>query len=166
MIMVIAYLVIIVLANLSIAHFGPSSSIINAFVFIGLDLILRDGLHQRWHRRNLWGKMFVLVVAGGVISYILNPATARIAIASSVAMSCAALMDAVVYSKLYRRGWLIKANASNIGGATIDSIIFPILAFGGFPVLIIIGQMAAKILGGAVWSVVLKKRMVRACHVG
>jgi len=36
-----------VLANLSVAAFGPSISPINAFILIGLDLALRDWLHVR-----------------------------------------------------------------------------------------------------------------------
>ena len=44
------YLAAIVLANLSVAHFGPASTPYNAFLFIGLNLATRDRLH------DLWGK--------------------------------------------------------------------------------------------------------------
>ena len=51
--MIILYLVAIILANLSVAHFGPSVAVVNAFLFIGLDLTARDALHERWHGRHL-----------------------------------------------------------------------------------------------------------------
>jgi hypothetical protein len=51
--MIILYLAAIVAANLSVAHFGPSVAVLNAFLFIGLDLTTRDALHERWRGRNL-----------------------------------------------------------------------------------------------------------------
>ena len=69
---VILYLVAIVLANLSVAHFGPSAAVVNAFIFIGLDLTTRDELHERWHGRNLWLKMACLIAAGSLLSWFLN----------------------------------------------------------------------------------------------
>jgi len=48
MILVSLYLVAIVAANLSVAYFGASASIFNAFLFIGLDLTTRDLLHEQW----------------------------------------------------------------------------------------------------------------------
>ena len=41
------YAIAMTLANLSVAAFGPAISPINAFLFIGLDLTLRDWLHVR-----------------------------------------------------------------------------------------------------------------------
>lgn len=46
MLYVIMYLVAIVLANLTVAAFGPRMVIVNAFLFIGLDLTARDRLHD------------------------------------------------------------------------------------------------------------------------
>ena len=60
MILIIVYLSAIVLANLSVAAFGPEMSIVNAFLFIGLDLSTRDALHERWQGRNLWRRMLLL----------------------------------------------------------------------------------------------------------
>lgn len=37
MILIALYLAAIVLANLSVAYFGPAVSIVNSFLFIGLD---------------------------------------------------------------------------------------------------------------------------------
>lgn len=50
---IMLYLVAIVLANLSVAQFGPSVTILNAFLFIGLDLTARDKLHEVWRGNRL-----------------------------------------------------------------------------------------------------------------
>jgi hypothetical protein len=57
--------------------------------------------------------------------------------------------------------WMLDSmNGSNVAGAAVDSLIFPLLAF-GLPMLwpIVLGQLVAKIAGGAIWSAVLS-----ACH--
>ena len=147
----------IVLANLTIAEFGPWVSPINAFLLIGLDLSLRDWLHDKW-RDQLW-RMGLLIATAGGVSYLLNPATGRIAVASSVAFTVSSLVDAGVYHRLLGQTFLRRANGSNIAGALADSILFPTVAFGAFPGLAaIIGlQFAAKVGGGAAWSVVLAR---------
>ena len=57
-------------ANLSISFFGPWISPINAFLFIGLDLALRDWLHTKLKAQQ----MILLIVFSGLLTYILNPA--------------------------------------------------------------------------------------------
>lgn len=42
--LVIVYIAAIVLANLSIGYFGPNVAPLNAFLFIGLDLAIRNYL--------------------------------------------------------------------------------------------------------------------------
>lgn len=153
MIYVILYLSAIVLANLSVAHFGPSVSILNAFLFIGLDLTARDKLHDTWHGENLWPKMIGLIVAGSVLSWLLNRNAGPIALASFAAFGSAAIVDAMVYHRLVTYPRWLRINGSNVPSAAVDSFVFPALAF-GFPLLwlIMLGQFAAKVLGGLVWS--------------
>ncbi len=52
--LILAYLVAIVLANMSIALFGSSMVIVNAFMLIGLDLVARDSLHDAWRGPGKW----------------------------------------------------------------------------------------------------------------
>jgi queuosine precursor transporter len=151
----VVFVAAIALANLVIAWLGPWVSPINAFILIGLDLSLRDYLHDKW-REQLW-RMWLLIASAGVISWVLNPAAGRIAVASTVAFTLAALADAAVYHRLIDLSWMRRANGSNAAGAVVDSVTFPLVAFGWFPgVLAIIGlQFAAKLSGGALWSVVI-----------
>lgn len=152
------YLVAIVAANLTVAWWGPSVTIANAFLFIGLDLTVRDRLHDAWRGDSLTWKMGALIASGGLLSYLLNRDAGSIALASSAAFAAAAAVDTVVYHLLRRRSFLIRANGSNMPSAAADSIIFPTLAFGGFLPLVTLGQFAAKVAGGFVWSLILDRK--------
>jgi uncharacterized PurR-regulated membrane protein YhhQ (DUF165 family) len=150
---VLIYAAAMVLANLSVAHFGPAVSPVNAFVLIGLDLAMRDWLH---FRLKAW-QMLLLILSTGAITYALNPAAGMIAIASSCAFTAAALVDWAAFSVL-RGSWLFRANGSNVAGAAVDSILFPTIAFGAFMPHIVAMQFVAKVAGGALWAYVLRRR--------
>lgn len=161
MIYVCMYLVAIVAANLLVAKFGAAVSIINAFVFIGLDLTSRDKLHDAWHGKHLWLKMTMLIGAGSVLSWFLNKNAGQIALASFCAFAFAGVIDAITYHRLRKRTRLVRMNGSNVFAAIADSIVFPALAF-GFPlrVDIMLGQAVAKVLGGFLWSVILNLKFI------
>ncbi len=149
-----AYAASIITANLLVAEYGPSVTIWNALFLIGMDLVLRDYLHDAWHDHRV-RNMALLIIGTGVASYALNPATGRIAIASSVAFMLAAAADWSVYTSVERWPWLARSNASNAAGAAVDSIVFPTLAFGAFMWPIVLGQFLAKTVGAAAWSVLI-----------
>ncbi len=150
---VLIYAAAMTLANLSVAAFGPAISPVNAFVLIGLDLALRDWLHVRL---KAW-QMLALIVAAGALTYLLNPAAGKIAIASSAAFTAAALVDWATFARL-RGSWLMRANGSNVAGAAVDSLIFPTLAFGALLPHIVLLQFIAKVAGGSLWALALSKR--------
>lgn len=158
--LVAVFLAAIVIANLLTAHFGPGVSIINAFLLIGLDITTRDKLHEEWGGNHLGLKMGGLILAGSAISYALG--AGPVATASAVAFAAATAADTLVYQGLRKRGWFTKVNGSNTVSALVDSITFPTLAFGGFMLPIVVAQFSAKVLGGAVWSFILKGRNRRA----
>jgi hypothetical protein len=144
-----------VTANMLVWWLGAWFSPINSFLLIGLDLTLRDVLHERLAK---W-QLALVVVVGGAVTWLVNPSAAHIAIASATAFILAALADWVVYSLLRERSWLVRSNGSNVVGAVIDSIVFPTLAFATFLPYIIAMQFAAKVFGGAVWSLLMKPIM-------
>ncbi|MCP4755890.1 MAG: VUT family protein [Proteobacteria bacterium] len=145
------YLGAIVAANLIITYFGPSASIATAFVFIGLDLTTRDYLHESWQGKGLVWKMGLLIASGSVISWILNRDAGPIALASFVAFAAAGVADAIVYQLLKEKSRVLKVNGSNVVSSGVDSLVFPTLAFGSLMPLIVLGQFAAKVFGGAIW---------------
>jgi len=156
MIYLILYILALVAANLLVSVFGPWFSIINAFVLIGLDLTLRDKIHDQWDGKNLTIKMLGLILVAGGISYLLNPATGQIALASVCAFCLAMGFDSYVYQKLKSKSWFVRANGSNVAGAAVDSIAFPTIAFGGLMFEIVAMQFAAKVVGGYLWTKVIK----------
>jgi len=154
---ILIYAAAMTVANLSVAAFWPAISPVNAFVLIGLDLALRDWLHVRL---KAW-QMLALIVAAGAITYALNPAAGKIAVASSAAFTAAALVDWATFARM-RGSWLFRANGSNVVGAAVDSLIFPTLAFGALMPHIVALQFVAKVVGGAMWAWVLARTAQRA----
>lgn len=158
------YVSAMVTANLLVFWLGPWFSPINAFLLIGLDLTLRDVMHDRLTRLQMIG----VILTGGLITWVANPTAAHIAIASAAAFSVSAAADWFTYAKLRAKSWLVRANGSNVVGAFVDSLIFPTLAFvllspnpKSVAVLIpiIALQFAAKTGGGAVWAALLSRFM-------
>lgn len=159
--LIVLYFVAIVAANLLVAQFGPNVSIVNALVLIGLDLTVRDALHERWHGR-LWPRMTVLLVGGSALSYLLNANAGPIALASLIAFAGAGVADTLTYVLLHDRARLVRVNGSNVVSAAADSLLFPALAFGWPPLWgIVVGQFLAKVVGGAFWSMALRGRASR-----
>lgn len=149
------YILTLVVANLVVAYFGPASTPVVAFVLIGLDLTLRDRLHDQWQGRQLWPRMLALIASAGLLSYLCNPTSGPIAIASVLAFGLAALADAAVYHALAGRSWSVRANGSNVVGAAVDSFVFPLVAFGIVLPSIVFAQWVAKVVGGMIWVLVL-----------
>lgn len=158
MLTVLIYLAAIVAANLTVALFGPAMSIVNAFLFIGLDLTTRDRLHDAWRGRWLWPKMAALIATGSAISWLLNRDAGQIALASLVAFAAAGAVDAVAYHLLRFRTWRTRVNGSNVLAAAVDSLVFPTLAFGALLPWIVLGQFAAKVAGGVLWAELLARK--------
>lgn len=150
----VIYMSAIVAANWSVFFFGPLSTPVNAFLLIGLDLVIRDHLHTRL---GFLPAVSISVLAGA-ISYFTNPAIGVIAVASVTAFSAAAITDSIVYQYFLRKKWMVRANASNIAGAAVDSAVFPLIAFGTFMPWVVLAQFAAKTAGGFVWSLLLKRK--------
>lgn len=153
-----------VLANLSVAAFGPAISPLNAFLLVGLDLALRDWLHLRISSRSMLG----LILASGAVTYALNPGAQHIVIASASAFVLSAIVDWRVFSAL-AGSWLRRSVGSNVAGAAVDTLVFSSLAFvllspNPRPIELIAQiaalQFIAKVAGGSVWAVLLSRSSV------
>ena len=155
---ILIFLLAIVLANLSVAYFGPVSTPINAFLLIGLDLSLRDRIHEQWHGKKLGLKMVGLICAGALITWVLNRNAGMVCVASIIAFSGALIADSLLYEKLFNQPRLHKMNISNIGSAAVDSLLFPTIAFGVFMPWIIVLQFSAKVFGGFIWALILTRK--------
>lgn len=164
--LVIGYLVAIIAANLTTAHFGPEWSILNAALLVGLVLTTRDRLTDVWGQNRL-RNMALLILGGSALSYLaavtLTPdstpsdVVAKIALASCVAFAVSESFDWVTYHALRRRPWLERSTSSNVVGASLDSVLFVSIAF-GFDIYIIAAQIGAKVFGGYCWALLMRHR--------
>ena len=168
---VLGYLGAMITANLVLARIlaaggSPWWSVLTAFVFIGADFTLRDGLTDAWNGEGLVWKMGLLILTGSALSYVLNADAARIATASAIAWGSAAIVDWGVYWGLRRRPWTVRTNGSNVPSSAVDSIVFPTIAFGGLNVALTLAQFVAKVGGGLLWAAVIGKARRRAAVGG
>jgi hypothetical protein len=161
------YLAAVVAANLTIAFIGPAAVPLVSFFLVGFIITTRDVVHERWYvgespALNLFARMGGLILAGGTLTVLLNVGALPIAIASVAAFVFSELANALVYHPMWKREvpFLKRVNIGNVVNAALDSVIFVSIAFGFTPEIIAM-QIAAKVLGGAVWSVAyaaLKRR--------
>lgn len=151
------YIAALVAANLLVAWLGVWFSLVNAFVLIGLDLSLRDKLHDLWEGDKLPIKMGGLIATASIVSYAINPATGMIAFASLAAFSLSMVADSLAYQYLKGKDWMVRVNGSNVAGSAVDSVVFPTIAFGGLMLEIVALQFIAKVGGGYIWSRIFKR---------
>jgi len=116
MIPVFIYLLDVVLANMIILWFGPQAAVITAFLFIGLDLTLRDKLHDQWHGKQLCWKMLALICGGSAILIAFNWDALPIGLAIATAFLAAGVGGSLVYAGLCKKHFIIRANGSNVAG--------------------------------------------------
>ena len=146
-------------ANLIVAALGPWVMPFNGFFLIGLDLALRDWLHVRVRP---W-QMGLLILCTGMLTYLLNQSAQMIAVASAASFAVAAVVDWLVFLRMPGT-WFQRSAGSNIAGAVVDSIMFPLIAFGSLSVAPTL--LVAKIAGGTVWAWLLSTRGVTAKENG
>jgi hypothetical protein len=146
------YLAAIVTANLLATEFAknghPEYTAITAFGLVAFDLVARDLLHDWFTGTRRILILTALILAGSVLSYLANPDSATIA-----------QWSAIVYNLARYRQWLERTNASNITGATVDSVVF--VAGLGFPAMVAFNQTTAKIAGGLIFALALQHLAAR-----
>lgn len=157
--MVTLFISAMVVANLAIAHFGAWATPFVAFVLVGFSLVSRDLLHDSWQRRrNFTWRMGSMIVVAGALAWAINPAAGRVAVASAVALVTSGIAETVTFTRLVDRPWMIRSNGSNVPGSVVDTVAFFAVAFGLSWALVpvMLTQIATKIGGGVVWSLVLR----------
>lgn len=153
----IVFCAAIVAANLLVGWLGPKATPFIAFFLIGLDLSLRDKIHEVWHGKGLIWKMSLLVIVAGAITYLMNQGAGRIAVASVAAFMGAMVADALVYERFFHHKTFYKMNYSNIVSAAVDTFLFITIAFGELMPAIMILQYLAKTVGGAFWAFIVTR---------
>lgn len=149
---VLLYLFTAAGANLTLSWIGVWATPILALIFIGLDMSLRDSLHAKWESKYLWLRMSMLILGGSLLSWLINPSSQRICIASGVAFLLSGMTDAGIYALLRGKRWGVKANTSNLFSASVDSITFSLLAFSEIKWIPCSLSILAKVLGGFLYT--------------
>lgn len=158
------YLVTVVVANLAFAHFMQGEDMkqllfvdgVICFLMIGFDMAIRDKLHDAWAHRGLFWKMPILILLGSIVSYVINKDAAQVAFASFTAFAAAGFVDFLVYHALRNHSYWVRVNGSNVLSAAIDSLVFPLIAF-GLPMQwdFFSVEFITKVFGGVVWFFLL-----------
>jgi uncharacterized PurR-regulated membrane protein YhhQ (DUF165 family) len=91
-------------------------------LMIGLALVLRDAVHERFGAKGS-----IAAIGMGAVMSMFSPG---LALASAVAFIIAELADLAVYARLRERKLWLAVLASGVVGAFIDSAAFTWLAFG------------------------------------
>lgn len=149
---VVGYLMAAVIANLAVYHFGPSALPFTAFFLVGVDLGSRDYLHERWKGSFLLPRLGLLIASGSLLSYLAVPGAGLIAVASFAAFLSSGIVNTLFYHALSNQRLILRMNVSNLFAAINDSIVFPLIAFGGIYFDVALSQAGAKFLGGLLWS--------------
>ncbi|MEO6390813.1 MAG: VUT family protein [Pyrinomonadaceae bacterium] len=150
------YLGAIVTANWLVTKFGQSALPFTAFLLIPFDLVIRDLMQDRWQgRKSIALRMAALITVGGMISIATGTGGIRINVASFVAFTAAATLDALTYQTMIKYGRIARINGATALAALTDSIIFAFLAFDFISWPLVGAQFAMKVAGGFVWSLVM-----------
>ena len=106
-----------------------------ALLLIGLDLTARDFLHELW-KEKLWENMLKLIVAGSLLSLVVNYVLAQagwgapwaivqnIAIASTIAFFCAGLADTLAYQLLGEQERMLRCASTAVTSPQASSIVW------------------------------------------
>lgn len=155
--MIALYFAVIIAANLIVNKFGQQGLLITATLLIPFDLTARDSLHMRWEHRGLKTKMFFLIATGGILTYLIDRGSAQVAIASSSSFIISGVVDYIAFELLIKRSRALAMNVSNIVSGSLDSIVFPFIAFGAVSGSLSFQQAVLKGIGGLFWVWVLKR---------
>lgn len=146
------YVSLFILANLLVGIFGPWITPINALVIIGADMVIRDRI--QYENGFSWA-IFCCLLAG-IITFLINPETQMIAVASFVSILLAGISSALVF-KLKNGNFYSKSYPANVICAAIDSLVFPYVAFGSIMFDISLMQFIAKVVGATLVLYIMRK---------
>lgn len=151
-VMIVLFVLLYVAANLSVAYFGVWSTPINALVIISADMVIRDKIQ---HNFGFWYSMLACFVAG-IATVIIDPSAGMIAVASVSSVILAGTGSAITF-KLKRGDFYSKSIPANTVSAAIDSIVFPMIAFGSVMIDVSLAQFAAKTVGAFIIIAIMRK---------
>lgn len=157
-ILIFFYVASNILANLTVSWYGQIALVFTALVFVPFDLTSRDLLHDRWsNSEGMKIKMSALIFVSAILTYMVSRDAERVAVASATSFFLSGVCDTVVYQLLHSKSRQIKMNSSNAASGLLDSILFPLIAFGAIDWRLSFFQWALKFTGGFFWTFFLAR---------
>ncbi|UGO52699.1 hypothetical protein OPT79_68 [Klebsiella phage vB_KpnD_Opt-79] len=150
--MICVYVAIFLLANLLVASFGPAVTPFNALFLIAADMVLRDRI--QFESGAAWSILACFLA--GFATVLIAPGSEMIALASGLSCLLAGSASAIAF-KLKSGGFFQKALPANVIAAAVDSIAFPLIAFGSIMPGITAAQFAAKTIGASIILLIIRK---------
>ena len=144
LVLVAAYLVALVLANLLIFQMGQVALLVTGLLLVPFDFAIRVRLQEAWAGPQLWVRLLGLMLAGGVLTILALPDAGQVALASVSAFAGGSIMGALAYTGM-SRWWRALARPCALGVmSAVDSMIFPMIAFEQVSVGLMVGQFFMK----------------------
>lgn len=162
-VLVACYLGALLGANLLAMQFGQAALPVTAALLIPFDFAVRVRLQQRWRHQvaGLWLRMLALTVCGGLLSYVIDPESQRIALSGTVSFITSSLLGTFTYEVAMKiepalppRDQAFDATMCSLAVmALADSVLFPVLAFDAVVLPLVLTQFVVKwvVSAGLVW---------------
>lgn len=149
------FLAAIAIANIAVHRYGQVALVFTAAILMPMDFLARDILHHRWEQSgSVVMPMSLLIAIGALLTIALNPTALYVAIASALAFTVSAAGNTAVYAATKGRNRFVRMNASNGVAAVVDSVVFPLMAFGSLDPGLSIAQAVIKSAGGLAMSLI------------
>lgn len=152
---IIVYVGAVVLANFLVLHYGQVGLLFSSLLLIPFDFVLRCYFHEQWKGVSLVWRLGLLVGAASLTTYLINHATKNIALGSASGFVVANIFAGLYYQAFIKKSNFVKVNGSDVVAIVVDSITFQLIAFGSINVMVMVGQMVIKALGGLMWYLIL-----------
>lgn len=150
--MIAAYVSLFTLANVLVSYFGVWVTPFNALFIIAADMVIRDRIQ---YESGLMVSMFACAMAG-TATVLIDPGSEMIAIASFSSVILAGAGSALVFH-FKRGGFYAKSLPANVCASAIDSLAFPLIAFGSVMIDVSLAQFAAKTIGATALLLIMKR---------
>ncbi|MCS6840473.1 MAG: VUT family protein [Roseiflexus sp.] len=159
MLYIILYILAILAANLTadaILTVGVLQFALGT-LFFGVIFTLRDLIHRQYNKAVVYATILA-AVGVNILAAAASLASARIILASAIALLLSELTDTEVYHALRHRVWVIRVLSSNALSAPLDTMLFTMLAF--------YGVWSNDLIASVIIGDSLVKYAIAACAVG
>lgn len=130
---------------------GQNALIFTAVFLVPFDFVLRAYFHERWKGKKLIRNLGIIIIIGGILTYLINSNALHIAAGSTAGFLVANIAASLYYQALIKKSYFVKVNGSDLFAIIADSFVFQYIAFNNVSLNVMSAQIALKITGGLLW---------------